>query len=1056
MIGLMCSGRRAAVHRGQRLANRPAPLLALAGAFLLLAAFTRSLPADSTFTAPAPRYLIDAWPGERGLPQSIVTGVAQTPDGYLWVSTLDGLARFDGVRFQMFKAGNTPALGSGRIRFLIPGRNGALWICIQEGGVVRYEGGRFTPLPLPEPVRTRSSTVQVAEDNAGDIWLSAEDGQVGRLSGVRWTPVSTSWVTAERASFQVRADAAGQLWAASRSGLFRVEAERLVPAVTGVAGDYAVYCPGKQGGWWIGTAREIRLWRDGQWSAIVPSPGTNAGVVRCSLEDSAGNLWLGSQGQGLFRCDTQGGLLRFTKEDGLSSDSVRSLCEDNEGNLWVGTEGGGLNRLRLALFTVYGPDCGLPLEHLTSVSAGPGSGIWVGTDGAGVKLLRDGKGRPLSDDPSASPLHAMAVLADRQGQVWAGTRVGGVFRYHDGQMTRVGEGVRSGLTVRCLFEDSHSRIWVGWRNTPAVGRIEGGRLVTIPLPASIGAADIRAIAEDATGALWFGTDGSGLLRLQDGSFTRYTRAHGLGSDFIWALQPERNGVLWVGTYGGGLSRLKDGRAVNCTTLQGLADDVIGSIADDGLGQYWFSSNQGIFRTSKAELNEFAEGRRAFVQCTAYGKSDGMPALQCWGGYQPVATRTPDGRLWFITVRGLVSVNPAEVRANTAAPSVQAEELIVDGRVIDLTRWRVPGPAAQDSAARRPPLELPPGGRLFEFRYTALNFTAPNNVRFRHKLEGVDAEWVDSGTRRSAGYSRLARGNYTFWVQACNREGAWSLPGSAVAFTILPCFWQTGWFMSLFLLTFGSLVAWGVGTTVKWRHQRHLQLVERLHQLERERVRVARDIHDDLGSSLTEIGYLGALAVRDAKSLGEARGQIERIMDRTRDLASKLDETVWAVNPKNDSSRQLVTYLSQFTREFLGAMNLRCRLDLPADLPEVELTAESRHNVFLAVKEALNNAARHAAASEVRVRLAVAGETLLIEVSDNGRGLAAVPAREEGNGLRNMAARMKEIGGQFEVRSGTGPGTTVCLRLPLPPGTCAAQRAGEHPSHLGDARQSRAP
>ncbi len=1027
-------------------------LLTLSCALIPLTPFTRSLNAEPVPTAPPPRYLIDVWQAERGLPQSIITGVAQTPDGYLWVSTLDGLARFDGVRFQMFKAGNTPALGSGRIRFLIPGRNGTLWICTQEGGVVRHAGGRFTPLPLPESVRTRSSTVQVAEDDADAVWLSTEDGQVGRLEEARWTSVSTNWNSPETGSFQVRADAAGRLWAISRTGLFRVEADRLASALTGAAGEYSVYCPGKQGGWWIGSAREIRLWVDGQWRATVPTPGTNASAIRCSLEDSAGNLWLGSQGQGLFRCDTQGGLLRFTKEQGLGSDSIRSLCEDNEGNLWVGTEGGGLNRLRPALFTVYGADYNLPLEHLNSVSAGADGELWIGTDGAGLKRLRGEKARSLSDDPNTSPLHAMAVLADRRGRVWVGTRVGGIFRYHDGQMTRVGEGVRPGLTVRCLFEDSRGRIWVGWRNMPAVGRIEGEHLETIPLPGSVGAVDIRVIAEDAAGDYWFGTDGNGLLRLREGNFTSYTRAHGLGSDFIWALQPERDGTLWVGTYGGGLSRLKDGRAVSCTTLQGLADDVICSIADDGLGQYWFSSYQGVFRASRAELNEFADGQRASIHCTAYGKSDGLPALQCWGGYQPVASHTPDGRLWFITVRGLIAVNPAEVRTTTTAPSVQPEELVVDGRVIDTVHWQAQAGASLDSKTPRLPLEIPPGGRLFEFRFTALNFSAPDDVRFRHKLEGVDAEWVDSGTRRSASYSRLSRGHYTFWVQACNREGAWSLPGSAVAFTVLPYFWQTWWFMGLCLVTFGGLVAWAVGMTLKRRHQRHLRLIERLHQLERERVRVARDIHDDLGSSLTEIGYLGALAVRDAQSLGEARGQIERIVDRARDLASKLDETVWAVNPKNDSSRQLVTYLCQFTREFLGAMNLRCRLDLPVDLPEVELTAESRHNAFLAVKEALNNAARHATASEVRLRLAVEGEALLIEVSDNGRGFDAIAPREDGNGLRNMMARMEEIGGQFEVRSSAGTGTTVCLRLPLPPGSLESRCSGPRPNHLGDAPQ----
>lgn len=329
------------------------------------------------------------------------------------------------------------------------------------------------------------------------------------------------------------------------------------------------------------------------------------------------------------------------------------------------------------------------------------------------------------------------------------------------------------------------------------------------------------------------------------------------------------------------------------------------------------------------------------------------------------------------------------------------------------------------------LEIPPGRRRFEFRYTGLDFSAPERLRFRHKLEGVDAEWVETGGQREASYNHLAHGTYTFRVQACNREGVWSQTGAALAFTVLPYFWQTWWFVGLFLLTFGGAVAWSVGHVLRRRHQRHLRLVGRLHLLERERVRVARDIHDDLGGSLTAIGLQGVLAARDAKSLAEAREQLLLITDRTRELGRKLEETVWAVNPKNDSPSHLATYLCHFATESLKPTNIRCRLDVAPDLPQVELTTEVRHNVFLAVKEAFTNALKHSGATEVGLRLSVSDRSMAIEVSDNGRGFVVDASQEAGNGLRNMAARMEEIGGQFEVRSAPGKGATVCLRLPLP-------------------------
>ena len=489
------------------------------------------------------------------------------------------------------------------------------------------------------------------------------------------------------------------------------------------------------------------------------------------------------------------------------------------------------------------------------------------------------------------------------------------------------------------------------------------------------------------------------------------------------------------------------------TRHGLVDDVICHIADDGRGHYWFSSNQGIFRVDKVQLNHFAEGERTSIQCVAYGRSDGLPALECEGGSQPVGCRSRDGRLWFATIRGLVVVNPAEVSTNTLAPPVHIESIIVDGEATSSEEWRAPNDGeGQPSSRRAAPLTLriPPGKKRFEFHYTGLSFSAPERLHFRHKLEGVDAGWVDTGSQREASYNRLPHGPYAFRVQACNREGVWNQAGDALSFTVLPYFWETGWFAGLFLITFESGVGATVGYALRSRHHRRMALLQRLNALERERTRIARDIHDDLGGSLTEIGYLGALAVRDSRSLAEAREQLGHIMDRTRDLARRLDETVWAVNPKNDSPSQLATYLCRFAREFLEPTPIRCRLDVASGFPEVTLSAEVRHNVFLAVKEALNNAVKHSRAEELQLRLRTSDGALIIEVADNGRGFVVEGVREPGNGLRNMAARMDEAGGSFTVRSAPGTGTTVCLRLPLGEHERGGPSRLDRPIRMGDA------
>jgi signal transduction histidine kinase/ligand-binding sensor domain-containing protein len=998
--------------------------------FLFLGPLAGSLRSETT---PARRYVIDVWQGDKGLPQNTVSGIAQTPDGYLWLSTLDGVARFDGVRFKMFKAADTPALGSGRIRFLFPGLHGELWLSTQEGGVVRFQDGRFAPLVLPESQGIHSAVTQVAEDESGAVWLSTEDGQVGRLTGGQYSIVSTNWRTAAGMGFAVRPDVRGRLWALSSSGLYQLSGETLVPVVRGKPGKYLVLCPSRLGGWWVSSEGQMRLWRDGQWRALAGKPGVAADQITSGLEDQGGYLWLGTAADGLFRCDTNGTVLQFTKRDGLSGNSVRTLFEDSEGNLWVGTEDDGLDRLRLPLFTVYGPAQGLSSERITTVSEGLAGELWVGTDGYGLNRLYGETARPVGAESPAPFYHVAAVLADHQGRIWMGLRSGGIFRWQDGRFAEFGGFPTAKLPMRSLFEDSHGAVWIGQRNTRVLVRVQGDAVSTIDLPPSMPLADVRVMAEDAAGNLWIGTDGTGLLRWKDGQFTRFTRENGLSSDFVWALQPEPDGALWIGTYGGGLARLKNGRAVSCTTRHGLVDDVICHIADDGRGHYWFSSNQGIFRVDQEALRQFADGKRPGIQCVAYGRSDGLPALECEGGCQPVGCRSRDGRLWFATIRGLVVVNPAEVSTNTLAPPVHIESIIVDGEATSSEEWRAPNDGEGLPSSRRTApltLRIPPGKKRFEFHYTGLSFSAPERLRFRHKLEGVDASWVDTGSQREASYNRLPHGPYVFRVQACNREGVWNQAGDALSFTVLPYFWQTGCFAGLFLITFGSGVGGTVGYALRWRHQRRVALLQRLNALERERTRIARDIHDDLGGSLTEIGYLGALAVRDSRSLAEAREQLGHIMDRTRELARRLDETVWAVNPKNDSSGHLATYLCHSAREFLEPTGIRCRLDVAPDLPEAPLTTEVRHNVYLVVKEALNNGVKHSGAAELCLRLAANDGVMTIEVSDNGQGFVVDSTREAGNGLRNMAARMAEIGGQFTVRSAPGEGTTVCLKLPL--------------------------
>lgn len=1001
--------------------------LVLAGVFTLMQCFLRAS-ASPVRTG----YIVEVWHSERGLPQNTVTGIAQTPDGYLWISTLDGLARFDGANFRMFRAGNTPALGSGRIRFLFRGGGGVLYASTQEGGLVSITGGRFAVVELPVAGAFRSPADQVEEAD-GALWISMEDGWSGRLKGGVFEMVSTNWATVSPPGYKVRSDAAGRIFATGKSGVYRVQNDKLIPYIEAGPEGIDLACAGRKTGWWIVAGGQASFWDGGRRVRTFDIQGEKDAVLTCAMEDARGNLWLGSAGQGLFRVQANGVVTRLRKTDGLSSDHIRVLCEDNEGNVWVGTEGGGLNRLYRPVFDVYGTGEGLSSERVTAVCASAGGGFWAGTDGYGLNRV-EGKEAVLAGENEASKaLRVTSVLEDSRKRVWVGLRYGGVMRYESGVFKPFAKALMANRTTRCLFEDRSGNIWVGQYGTTNLICIRGESPRLIPLPPSLPPVDIRVMAEDPEGALWIGTDGAGLLRLKDGRFSRFTRENGLGSDFIWWLHPQDEG-LWIGTYGGGLSRLSEGRFVTCTMRDGLVDNVICCIVDDQRGNLWFSSNQGVFRSSRADLNAFADGKLRRIYCVAYGKSDGLPSMECEGGTQSAGCRTMDGRFWFPTIRGLVVLDPATLETNVAGPPVYIEEMVADSQRLY--------PAAQ-SAENGGVIELEGGAgqRQVVFRCTALSFSAPESVSFRHKLEGVDAGWVETGRSREAAYDRLAPGMYTFRVQARTRDGVWSPRAAALRFAVLPVYYQTWWFMALVLVFFGLSVGWGVSYALRRRHRRKLELVQKLHALERERTRIARDIHDDLGGSLTEIGYLGALAVRDSGSLAEAREQLSVIIERTRELARRLDETVWAVNPKNDSLPQLASYLCHFAREFLEPTGIRCRLDVQEDLPDLTVSSEVRHNIFLVVKEALNNAVKHSGADQASLAVRCPGQTLVIEIADTGCGFnpgaSGGDSGGAGNGLRNMAARMAEIGGGFELIAAPGKGTKISLSLAL-------RRMGDRP------------
>jgi signal transduction histidine kinase len=483
----------------------------------------------------------------------------------------------------------------------------------------------------------------------------------------------------------------------------------------------------------------------------------------------------------------------------------------------------------------------------------------------------------------------------------------------------------------------------------------------------------------------------------------------------------------VGTFRGGLLRFKDGKFTRYTMRSGLPSDIICQILDDGLGKLWIGSHKGIFCLPKDSLRDFDAGKIPSLPCVAYGLYDGLPTLECSGDYQPSCWRGHDGTLWFATVKGLVSVRPDEVPVNRLPPPVVIEDVFVDGKSFETE--------IRKTDKNKTALHIPPGKHQFDFHYTALSFAAPDKVRFRYKLQGLDDGWVEADGKRSAHYGLLRPGEYRFQAVACNNDGIWNETGSTINLKVLPHFWETWWFECLAGVFLIGAIFGGVRFVVTRKARRRLEQLTQQRAIERERERIAKDIHDDLGAGLTQIMLQSALARREPQE--QIQTHLAQISGTARELVGAMDEIVWAINPENDTLDGLVTYAGKYAQEYVTQAGLRCRLDLPAQLPAWVLSAEARHNLFLAIKEALNNAVKHAQAAEISFLLKMRPSGFSFVIKDDGRGFvpgaAEVPSADSsrvssGHGQRNLVHRLEKIGGVCTVRSEPGKGTEVELTV----------------------------
>jgi signal transduction histidine kinase/ligand-binding sensor domain-containing protein len=985
------------------------------------------------------QYRFDLYDTSKGMPQNSVTGLVLSHDGYLWLTTNDGLARFDGARFTVFNKSTNPEFSTNRLGAVLEDKSHRIWFNGEDGSVLFYQDGRFTVAVKPNQTAMSGRSPFFEVPAAGVLFYS--DHKTYNYAGGRFVQYPVPGLPDDSAI--LLADKDGGLWFSRDSSVYRVKNGNVA------AFDLSKYSTGSQylyayedryGDIWLSftdqnKAGSILRIRNGNVQSY-PFP---ARLAWHFTEDQDGDIW--------FTVYDQNIIYRISREAAAASEPIPNaigpvakvegvdfvgsafLCPDHEGGMWLGAEKG-LWRIQPQTVRVFSRKDGLLDENV------------------------------------------YPIYEDHTGNIWAGIWPTTLAKYERGTFHTFLRTPDTAL-IASLFQDGSGRFW--FAGGGRVHYLEGGKPVEFTHQIGSSGEEVSVISQDSGGALWFGA-ARGLIRYADGRATRFTTKDGLPDNYVTSFLQTRDGKIWIGTHGGvavldpkslvggggpaivaltendglaanhtrciyqdtddivwigsydgGLTRYQDGKLTRCTQGAGLHSNGVFCILEDSHGWFWMNSNQGIYRVRKQDLNDFSQGRAASVTSIAYSTHDGLLNIEGNGGRQPAGIRSLDGRLWFPTAQGIAMIDPEAVSIDTVPPPVLIEDVEVD-------RKPVPVDAFRSAAALSSAITLSPGQSSLEIHYTGLSLVDSEQVKFKYRLEGLDDRWNDAGTRRFAYYSYLAPGHYSFQVVAANRDGLWSDKPAIIRIVVLPPFYRTWWFTGLIILTAAALGTLVYQTRVRQLTRARVAQEEFSRRLiysqEGERKRIAGELHDSLNQSLVIIKNRAVLSLNSPEDTEHAFEQLEEIAGAATRAIDEVREIAYNLRPFQLDRLGLTKSIESMVRRVESGNGLL----LTADLDPIDglLSKDSEVSLYRIVQESLNNILKHARATEACVSLGRKPHELLLTIRDNGVGIppSLIDASGPGFGLAGMNERVRILGGTIAIDSGEGQGTTITVRIPI--------------------------
>ncbi|HKE29235.1 MAG TPA: two-component regulator propeller domain-containing protein [Bryobacteraceae bacterium] len=972
-----------------------------------------------TLSASGPtEYRVDSWNGDTGLPQNAVNRLTQTRDGYLWLATFAGLVRYDGARFQVFDRGNSPGMRTSRFLSLFEDHEGALWSVTEGQGVTRYRNGAFSSYTTADGLPDNNALV-IFEDQAGRLFVDTDKGLAEFRNG-RFVPAPASLPSENTFPGAVKL-AGGRhgtaMWYLGSSGLHQRDENGIIRSVPSPPGEPVWIYEDRARRVWIeamdrgSPRRHLYCYRDGRLDLFSERDGLPTSFrTMYGLDDRQGNVWFAFADGGLVRF-RNGRFTHFTTTDGLPSNSVSSIYEDREGTLWVGTAAG-LSRFTPRLLSSFSAPDGLASANVYPILQDRTAAVWIGS-WPGLTKYENGVFTNVSAQYGMTKADVESMLEDREGGLWLGVWGGGVQRIQHGKAQQFDPHKPPGTVVRVMAQDSSGDIWFG--GLSGLTRYHAGAFTAITPRDGFPECEVLSMLEDRRHALWIGHS-LGVTRYADGKFTNYDERSGFAGHAVRALYDDADGSLWLGTYDTGLFRWEGGRFTQFTTRDGLFDNGVFQILEDRFGRFWLSCNRGIYRVSRAELNDVAEGRRATVASVAYGKEDGMASAECNGGAQPAGIKARDGRFWFPTQRGVVVFDPASISSNPLPPPVAIEEVLVDHQ-----------PYAPAGV-----IELAPHQTDLEIHYAGLTFVRPEATRFRYKLEPLDSQWVNAESRGVAYYSHLPYGRYRFQVIAANRDGVWSDQPSSIPVVVPAPVWARAWFHALAATALVSMaILFYRRRIAALRREQALQRAfsrQLIDSQEQERKRIAGELHDSLGQTLSIVKNRALVALGPDGTPDRLREQMEEIAAAATDALAEVSDIVRGLRPVELDRLGLTKAIAAMVKRVDASGDTHLTIDI--DSLDGCFARPREIHVYRMAQEAVNNVVKHANASEAHIQIRRAAHAVELTIRDNGKGFATPAPQGGGLGLKNISERAESMGGSLRMDSVPGRGTTLAIRIPV--------------------------